>query len=251
MNVAEIIPLDERKRRISELIRSEKTQQQVQSALPSIGVTRERFTRWVFTALGRSKDLLMCDPPSIIGAMIQSAQLGLDPSGVTGEAYLVAYKDKCTLIPGYRGLMQLAWRSGVITEINAGVVREGDTFEYELGLDSRLKHKKGEGERGAMTHAYAYAKTKDGGRIFVVLTAQEVGLVRARSPSRDKGPWVTDTEAMWSKTAVRRLGKFLPMKTEDYRAFEIAEKEESGTPEIFEVADVEVMDEPPAEGVKS
>lgn len=223
------------------LLRSPQTKEKLQAALANVGVTPERMVSWSLTAIRRQPKLASCNPLSLLGAVVQSAQLGLDPSGVTGEAYLVPFGKEVTLIPGYRGLIALARRSGKVSEIMGNVVREGDEFDYEYGLDSRLRHKPLNPD-GEVTHVYAYAKMKDDAAQFVVLTRDEVEKVRASSRASRNGPWVDHWEAMAVKTAVRRLAKWLPLKPDEYRGFEIAEREEIGTPEVVRLDDVEVSD---------
>jgi len=226
------------------LLKAPETKARLQAALANVGVTPERMVSWSLTAIRRQPQLAKCDPMSLLGAVIQSAQLGLDPSGVTGEAYLVPFKSEVTLIPGYRGLIALARRSGKVSEIMGNVVREGDEFDYEYGLNSKLRHKPVNPD-GEITHIYAYAKMSDGASQFVVLTKGEVDKVRDQSRASRNGPWVQHYEAMAVKTAVRRLAKWLPLKPDEYRGFEMAEREEMGTPEVVKLDDIEVSDHNP------
>lgn len=229
--MGQMVPAAQARADLQTLLGSPKVQQQFAAALPRVGITPERMTRFALTALNRSPGLLKCSPPSFLGCVVQSAQLGLDPSGITGEAYLVPFKDVCTFIIGYRGLLKLARRSGKITEAAAHVVHANDKFEYEYGLDSKLIHKPCEGERGDVTHAYAYAKFTDGGRVFEVMTRSDIEKVRASSRASSNGPWVTHPEEMSRKTVFRRLAKWLPLEPEDYRAVELAAREEAGLPQ--------------------
>lgn len=231
--MGEIRRNDERQMDVLTLLREPATKAKLGQALARVGVTPDRMVSWAMTAIRRQPALQRCNPLSLLGAVIQSAQLGLDPSGVTGEAYLVPYKDEVTLIPGYRGLIALARRSGQVKEIMGHAVHKADVFEYEYGLDSKLRHVPStDADPGPLTHVYAYAKfsggTVEDGRAFVVLTLAEVEAVKARSRASRNGPWVSDFEAMAIKTAVRRLAKWLPLKPDEYRGFEIAEREERG-----------------------
>lgn len=149
-----------------------------------------------------------------------SAQLGLEP-GPLGEAYLVPYGDQVTFIPGYRGLIKLAWNSGQLRTIAARVVHENDEFSYAYGLHPDLVHKPGRGDRGGITDVYAAATLLDGGAEFEVMSVAEVEAIRARSRAGKKGPWVTDWEAMSRKTCVRQLAKWLPMATTLNRALAV------------------------------
>jgi recombination protein RecT len=245
------MPLAEKRAYVMGMFQDPKTKQKIAASLANVGVTPERLISWTMTAFRREPNLLKCDPLSILGAVVQSAQLGLDPSGVTGEAYLVKYGSECTLIPGYKGLMMLARRSGHVTEIMGNVVREGDEFEYEYGLDSKLRHVPS-GEPGPITHAYAYAKIKGGGAQFVVMPYGEIEQVRQLSSSGNSPAWKNHYAPMAIKTAVRRLAKFLPLKPDEARAFELAGQEERGEPQSLNLddlvpTDAVVEDAPPAD----
>jgi recombination protein RecT len=207
----------------------------------------ERFTRVALTVIRQSPKLQRCRPESLLGALMTSAQLGLEP-GPLGEAYLVPFGEQVTFIPGYRGLLKLAWNSGQLKHIAARVVYEADAFDYAYGLHPDLTHKPARGDRGGITDVYACAVLLDGGAEFEVLSVADVESVRARSRAAKDGPWVTDWEAMARKTAVRQLAKWLPMATTLTRAI-VAEgsvRTELDA-EVLDTFDAEQLDEPPAE----
>lgn len=245
--MGQIVPVAQAKKDLAALLGTPNVQKQLAAALPRVGITPERMVRFALTALNRSPGLAKCEPTSFLGCVVQSAQLGLDPSGITGEAYLVPFKDACTFIIGYRGLLKLARRSGKISEAAAHVVRAADKFEYEYGLDAKLVHKPAEGDRGDVTHAYAYAKFTDGGRVFEVMSRAEIEKVRSQSKASSNGPWVTHPDEMARKTVFRRLAKWLPLEPEEYHAVEIAGQEESGMKQDLAgvlAADATVTDTP-------
>lgn len=175
-----------------------------------------RFARIALTSIRTTPKLMDCSEISLLGAIVTAAQLGLEPGGPLGHAYLVPYKNECQLIIGYQGMIQLALRSGMVASISGRVVHEGDEFDFEYGTNEFVRHRpKGTGGR-AMTHAYARAELVTGGSPFVVMTKEEVDAIRARSPGakRDESPWNTDYEAMARKTAVRQLFRWLPASVE-------------------------------------
>ncbi|EFN8903469.1 exodeoxyribonuclease VIII [Escherichia coli] len=131
----------------------------------------------------------------------------------------------CRVIIGYRGMIDLARRSGQIASLSARVVREGDEFSFEFGLDEKLIHRPGENEDAPVTHVYAVARLKDGGTQFEVMTRKQIELVRSLSKAGNNGPWVTHWEEMAKKTAIRRLFKYLPVSIEIQRAVSMDEKE--------------------------
>jgi recombinational DNA repair protein RecT len=136
---------------------------------------------------------------------------GLEPDG--RRAHLIPYKDQCTLIIDWKGLAELAMRSGIIAKLHADIVCENDVFEYDLG--EVVRHTVNwKAPRGAMYAAYALAVTKDGAKFCAVLTKEEIDGIRGRSRSGNNGPWVTDYNEMAKKTAFRRLAKWLPLSAE-------------------------------------
>lgn len=191
----------------------EKMKPAIAQALPK-HVSAERIARIALTAIRSNPKLAECTPQSFLGSLLQASQLGLEVNTPLGQAYLIPYKDVCTLVVGYQGMLDLARRSGMVKAIYAHAVREADEFDYELGLEPKLQHKPAEGDRGDLTHVYAVARLTGGEPIFTVLTRAEVERFRARSRAKDSGPWVTDYEAMALKTAIRRIFKWLPKSAE-------------------------------------
>ena len=127
---------------------------EIKRALPSV-LTPERSTRMALSAINNTPELANCTPMSFVAALMNAAQLGLEPNTPLGQAYLIPYKNKgvleCQFQLGYKGLIDLAYRTGQVQMIQAQVVREFDEFEYQYGLDSRLNHRPGTGERGDIT----------------------------------------------------------------------------------------------------
>lgn len=182
----------------------------------------ERFARTVLTELRRTPKLYDCTPESVLGAMMLAAQLELEP-GPLGHVYLVPFKRDCTFVLGYKGMVALAYRSGMVKRLATGTVREGDRFEYEYGTTAKLRHTPTgpPGERSPEAF-YAVAETTTGGKPFVVLYPEEIEATRKRSPNGKSpySPWTTDYDAMARKTAVRRLAPMLPQSPVFARALE-------------------------------
>ncbi|WP_157680134.1 recombinase RecT [Mycobacterium dioxanotrophicus] len=178
-------------------------------------VTPERMARIAVTVVRATPKLAECSPASFLGALLTASQLGLEP-GPTGEAYFVPYKQTCTFIPGYRGLIKLARQSGQVSDIYAEIVYANDKFKVTRGLQRNIEHEEAadRNNRGKPTDVYAVAKFKDGTTTFVTMTVNEVEAIRRRSMAANNGPWVTDWEAMAKKTAVRQLSKWLPLSAE-------------------------------------
>ncbi len=193
----------------------------IKAALPSV-MTPERFTRITLSALSSSPDLAKTTPQSFLGAMMTAAQLGLEPNTPLGQAYLIPFRNhgvmECQFQLGYKGLIDLAYRSGEVSSIQAQVVYENDEFTYAFGLEPILKHVPAKDDRGKPTYVYAIFKTKDGGFGFEVMSMADVTLhARKYSKSYSNGPWQTNFEEMAKKTVLKRVLKYAPLKSDFVR----------------------------------
>ena len=217
---------------VIDVVRSKKFQAQMALALPK-SMTADRLTRIVMTECRKAPALLKCAPESFYGAVLQCAALGLEPGSALGHCYLLPFgngKDKqgrpnAQLIIGYRGMIDLARRSGQIVSLSAYCVHEQDTFNYKLGLDPDIEHIPASvADRGKVTHVYAVAKLKGG----EVMSRAEIEAVRKTSKAGTSGPWASHWDEMAKKTVIRRLFKYLPVSIEAVRAVEIDEKSDRG-----------------------
>jgi recombination protein RecT len=224
---------------------------QIATALPK-HVTADRLARIALTTVRTNTELQKCNVSSLVGAIMQAAQLGLEP-GLLGHCYLVPFNRKIKeqgkpdrwvkdvqFIIGYKGLLDLARRAGGIVTIAAELICENDIFEYRKGYEEVLSHQPNFRDRGTMIGVYAYATTKDGGRYAVVMTKLEVDKIRERSKAKDNGPWITDYEEMAKKTAIRRLTKYLPMSVELAENLEVDQQREMGFGEGIETISLNV-----------
>lgn len=215
---------------IINMLVSDSFKKQMALALPK-SLTADRLTRIVLTEFRKTPALLHCDRESLFGAVLQCAALGLEPGSALGHCYLLPYKKTCQLIIGYRGMIDLARRSGQILSLCAYCVHEADEFHYELGLHPDVRHiPAATADRGPVTYVYAVATLKDGGVQFEVLSRAEIEEVRKSSRSGGQGPWIDHWEEMAKKTVIRRLFKYLPVSVEVARATEIDERSERGEP---------------------
>ena len=218
------------------MIRQPNFQKQMALAMPK-SMTPDRLTRIVMTECRKTPALLKCAPESFYGVVLQCAALGLEPGSALGHCYLLPFgngKDKqgrpnAQLIIGYRGMIDLARRSGQIVSLQAYCVHEQDTFNYKLGLDPDIEHIPASvADRGKVTHVYAVAKLKGGGVQFEVMSRAEIEKARTSSKAGNSGPWSSHWEEMAKKTVIRRLFKYLPVSIEAVRAVEIDEKTDRG-----------------------
>lgn len=172
----------------------------------------DRFVMQVKMALKKTPKLLECSPASVLGAVTEAADLGLDPSGRLGSAYIIPYKGEAKLIPGYRGLIDLGCRSGFMKSANVYLVYEKDRFVHRNGfMPEHVPYlpRPGQDENPGEWYAgWARFKLPGGGAEIEVMSRREIWAIRARSPSvrgeQKNSPWFTDPEEMAKKTILRR-----------------------------------------------
>lgn len=197
---------------------------QFRRALPA-HVDAGRFVRMSLTALRTVPRLMECSPESVLAGLMTAAQLGVEIDAVRGQAYLIPRYNgrtkgmEASFQLGYRGLIDLAGRSGITIE--AHEVREGDAFRFCYGLAPDLAHTPTlTGDRGGVYAFYAVARFADGRLpMFLVMSAADVAEVRDKFAQKDKsgrisGPWADHFDAMARKTVIRRLLGYLPLSVE-------------------------------------
>ena len=194
----------------------EKLKPELARALPA-HITAERLTRIALTAIRTNPKLAECNPMSLMGAIMITAQLGLEPNTPLGLAYLIPYGKEATFQLGYKGLVDLANRSGQYKSIRAREVDQADSFNYEYGLDENLTHKPADKPTGNVTHYYAVYELTNGGRAFSVWSREKVA-EHAKKYSKaygsDTSPWKTDFNAMAKKTVIKDLLRYAPKSIE-------------------------------------
>lgn len=197
---------------------------EIKKALPSV-MTPERFTRIALSALNNTPQLQQCTPMSFIAALLNAAQLGLEPNTPLGQAYLIPYKNKgvteCQFQIGYKGLIDLAYRNGQMQTIQAQEVYENDFFEYEYGLEPKLIHRPAFSNRGELVYFYGIFRTVNGGFGFSVMSKADMDtFAKTYSKAFDSSfsPWKTSYIEMAKKTVIKQALKYAPIMTEFQRA---------------------------------
>jgi recombination protein RecT len=227
---------------MKQLLNADATKKAIAGRLPR-HLDADRILKVALTSINKTPKLMQCTQASIFASIMQAAEIGLEPGGALGEGYLVPFNVKvkdergqdhwemqCQFIPGYRGMIALARRSGQIISLESHIVYAKDSFKCALGLEPSLDHTPAweELDPGPMRFVYAVAKLKDGGTQFEVMSRAQVEGIRARSKAKDSGPWVTDYDEMARKTVVRRLFKYLPVSVEMAQALEAQAAAEIG-----------------------
>lgn len=204
----------------------------IAAGLPK-SLTYDRLHQVALLAMTNTPGLTECSVPSVFTALIKAGSLGLEVNSALGHAYLIPYKNNknqrtdCQLIIGYKGLLDLARKSGKVVNISAHEVRERDKFDWAYGLNERLEHVPASGDRGEITHFYAVARFTDGGHALEVMSKAEVDEVRASSKTGKFGPWADHYVQMGRKTVIRRLANYLPLSVEMAEATRIDDQDQS------------------------
>lgn len=213
---------------VIQMLTDPRTKGEFAKALPA-GADVDRYLRVARTAVQANPGLLRCEPRSIIAAIHKAAAYGLD-IGPIGQAYLVPYGDQAQLVIGYRGMITLARRSGELASIEAREVKANDIFEYEYGLDPKLRHIPALKERGELIGFWGKADFVNGGMYMVVVDLDTIEEHRRESKTgnSDRSPWKTHYESMGRKTVIRIMEPYLPLTAE---AAEAIIAEDGATPD--------------------
>ena len=238
---------EEKPKTIFDLIQLSK--KQFNNALPQ-HINTDRFVRIAITTIRLNPKLAKCNPESLIGALMVSAQLGLEP-GTLGQCYLIPFENKkagtveCQFQIGYKGLIELLRRSGQLSDIYSYTVYENDDFNIEYGLSRTLTHKPNFDERGEIKGFYAVAILKDGAKAFEYMTKDEITKheEKYRKGSYKNDVWNKNFEEMAQKTVVKKLLKWLPVSVE---FLEMAAKDEKSFKVVddksTEVQEIEILE---------
>lgn len=205
---------------ISDLIKA--MEPEIKKALPEV-MTPERFTRMALSALNTTPKLKECTQMSFLAALMNAAQLGLEPNTPLGQAYLIPYNNKgsmeCQFQIGYKGMIDLAYRNPQMQIISAQAVYENDKFHYELGLNPKLEHCPVLGDRGEVKLFYGLFKLVNGGYGFEVMSKTAMDdYAKEYSKAFDSSfsPWKSNYIGMAKKTVIKQALKYAPLKT-DFR----------------------------------
>lgn len=207
---------------IADLIKA--MEPEIKRALPEV-ITPERFTRMALSALNVTPKLMECTQMSFLAALMNAAQLGLEPNTPLGQAYLIPYKNKksgvmeCQFQIGYKGLIELSYRNPQMQMISAQAVYENDDFQYELGLNPKLEHHPVLDGRGEVRLFYGFYKLVNGGFGFEVMSksAMDQYMRKYSSSGSSYSPWDDNYESMAKKTVIKQALKYAPLRADFQR----------------------------------
>lgn len=196
-------------------------QAEIARAIPT-GMTADRFTRLALTTINSTPMLQKCTWTSLLAGIMQAAALGLEPNTPLGHCWLLPFENRrenrhdVQFVLGYRGIINLALRSPSVHSVQAREVYEGDDFEYEFGLNEKLRHVPTFEEK---THDdivvyWGMIQYSDGGHYWTLVKPHTIEEHRARSKSPDSPAWKNDTLAMSLKTVIRIMAPYMPLSAE-------------------------------------
>lgn len=229
------------KQDIFSILNSNQTKGKLARLLPQ-GTRMDRFLQICFNEIRANPKLLNCRPESIVDAIGQTSRLGLDIGGTLGHAYLVPYGQECQFIIGYKGLKELAYRTGKVLSIEARTIYEHDFFEIEYGTNAHMIHKPTLVNQGRSIGYSAMATLENGTKIYGVLTMDDINRIKKniQGLTNPKSSWHTHPDEMGKKTGVRAICKMLPQFSNNdllQEAISLDEKGEIGMQDNSQVFD--------------
>lgn len=267
---ASVAPLEVKKKQKTLVDFLQDYKGQMQMALPK-HISVDRMLRITMSEIRRVPKLKECTPASFIGSVMQCCQLGLEP-GTLGQAYLLPYKNsklskeaghdvyECQFILGYKGMIDLARRSGHISNISPRIVRESDQFDFCFGLIEKCDHKPIFVKGSPVTGVYAVVRFKDGSHQFDYMPAEEINVIRDKTANYSW--WIKDGRKEWNKpiweeyydemakkTVLRRMFKYLPISIELQNALALDEAADRGEQSNFIIEGQ--LDSPALEALQS
>ncbi|WP_296142387.1 recombinase RecT [uncultured Anaerococcus sp.] len=233
---------------------------EINNALPQY-LPADKFVRTSLTAINSNPKLLQCSPQSLLAAVMNSAQLGLEFNTPLGEAYLIPYENKRKGITevqfqiGYQGLLKLAHNTGQFKRITAKEVHENDDFSINYGTGEIHHSPVIRGESGDVIGYYAVYETKEGGRDSFYMSkedAEAYGKKFSKSYSWKDSPWQSNFDAMAKKSCIIQVLKYAPKAIDkpelgqamafDNQVFKSSKKDEMTGETSFDI-DYEVVEE--------
>lgn len=191
-------------------------------------INPDRFLELAIIGVREDAKIANCDPGSIAKAVFTAAKIGLEVNTPRGHAYLVPYKGQCTLLIGYKGLLELAYRTSAFIHIDTQIVREKDQFEYWFDPEPNLKHRPAflATPPNEMIGVWGTYRLRNGGIRVEVMTRKQIEEIRDRAPSGQSPAWRDSFDEMARKTVLRRLLKTAPLSEEFAQAVAAEDEQE-------------------------
>ena len=203
--------------------------EQIKACLPK-HITPERMIRVITTCIRKNPKLVECSPESFLGGVFAAAELGLEPGNALGFAYLLPFQNKgkmeCEFQIGYKGYLELLYRSGRVASVEPYIVRRKDKYELVRGIESKFTHEPNlEADPDDADNPVVFygvlIKYKDGGHSFHFMTPKQI---RAHAKKYSKSykstysPWANEFDSMALKTVLKQMMKFQRLSIEQQKA---------------------------------
>jgi recombination protein RecT len=210
-------------------------------------MTPERVLKLIVGELNRTPALMQCSPMSVVNCVLHAASLGLEIR--PRSAYLIPYSGTCQLLVDYRGKIELCLRSGLVEDVEARLVYEGDEFNIQFGTEPKMIHVPkfdSDESKEAVKLGYAICWYKQARRPHVeIMSVRQIEAIRSKSRSKDKGPWISDWHQMARKTLIHRLANYIPQSPELAHSQDVDDSLETGNPLPSFLDVIEPTDEKP------
>lgn len=252
-----LLPAPDKLRYIRDLLRAKRTE--IEAALPPNTLSAERLTRIALTAITKTPKLLSCDLYSLYDKVIQCSELGLEPSGALGHAWLLPFWNtkrntyEVVLLIGYQGHSELAYRAGEIASIECRAVYRGDHFDYGYGLEPYIEHKQdldnadeGSLENLRCVYSVIVWRDKEVPKKFIIMNKKQIDRHRKMSKAPDGDAWKYHYIAMAFKTAILQNLKTVRKSPEQRHAIDLDTQAYLGQPQSSEIS-LDGLDEIPAD----
>jgi recombination protein RecT len=235
------VPTTQKKTTITAYLQDPFIMKQIERAIPK-HMTSDRLLRVFLTCIQGNQKLMDCTPKSLLGCLMTSAQLGLEPSSTTGHAAIIPYKREAQFQIMYKGLLALVRRSGELQSVQAQVVYTKDHFVLQYGLEDKLEHIPTDGDRGEAKGSYCVFRYSDGGYSFDYMSKHDIEKVRKTSRAANDGPWVSHWDEMAKKTVIKRHCKLAPVSIEVQTAAALDDRIQMGASQMDLLGEGEPID---------
>ncbi len=248
---------------ISKYLKQDNIMQQLSETL---GRNSAPLVTSALTAIANNYQLKDATPVSVLTALMKAAALNLTVDPNLGFAYLVPYKrnfkengqwvnvTEAQLQIGYKGLVQLALRSGQIRSVNTGTIYESEFKGYnkitgEFTIDETIIPDE---DKDEVAGYFAYVQLVNGGEVKQFSRKKQIEHFAKKyskaysydlDNNKKSSPWSTEFNAMAEKTVLKQVLKFVPMSLEMQEAVSVDENDMKWAKRVDEETGLEIPDQ--------
>lgn len=248
---------------ISKYLKQDNIMQQLSETL---GRNSAPLVTSALTAIANNYQLKDATPVSVLTALMKAAALNLTVDPNLGFAYLVPYKrnfkengqwvnvTEAQLQIGYKGLVQLALRSGQIKSVNTGTIYQSEFKGYnkitgEFTIDETIIPDE---DKDEVAGYFAYVQLVNGGEVKQFSRKKQIEHFAKKyskaysydlDNNKKSSPWSTEFNAMAEKTVLKQVLKFVPMSLEMQEAVSVDENDMKWAKMVDEETGLEIPDQ--------